>query len=102
MTFFRIQAKGSKIVSGKPVVLLQHGLLDSSDTWIVNDEDKAPAFLIANRGYDVWLGNNRGNVHSRKHVKLHPFFAPFWDFTLEDFAIYDLPAGFKYINDITK
>jgi hypothetical protein len=44
------------MVSGKKVVLLQHGLLDSSDTFIINDEDKAPAFLIANKGYDVWLG----------------------------------------------
>ena len=43
------------------------------------------------------LGNNRGNKHGRAHVKKNPFFWPFWDFTLEDFAIYDLPAGFKYI-----
>ena len=60
LTLFRIQAKYSKIKSGLQPVLLQHGLLDSSDTWIINDESKAPAFFLANRGYDVWLGNNRG------------------------------------------
>ena len=60
LTLFRIQAKYSKIKSGLPPILLQHGLLDSSDTWIINDESKAPAFFLANRGYDVWLGNNRG------------------------------------------
>ncbi|CAK72880.1 unnamed protein product (macronuclear) [Paramecium tetraurelia] len=97
LTYFRVQAKGTKMVSGKKVVLLQHGLLDSSDTFIINDEDKAPAFLIANKGYDVWLGNNRGNKHGRAHVKKNPFFWSFWDFTQKDFAIYDLPAGFKYI-----
>jgi len=72
----------------------------------VNDEDKAPAFILANRGYDVWLGNqilyhignNRGNKHSRKHIKLSPWFKNFWEFTLDDFAVYDLPAAFTYIN----
>ena len=49
----------------------------------------------------ISIGNNRGNKHGRKHVKKNPFFWAFWDFTLEDFAIYDLPAGFKYISNKT-
>jgi hypothetical protein len=69
---FRIQAKNSQIKQGLKPILLQHGLLDSSDTWLVNDEDKAPGFMIANKGYDVWMSNSRGNKHSRKHVKLNP------------------------------
>jgi lysosomal acid lipase/cholesteryl ester hydrolase len=47
-------------------------LLDSSDTWIINDEDKAPGFILANLDFDVWLGNSRGNKHSRKHIKYNP------------------------------
>jgi len=65
-------------------VFLQHGLVDSSDTWIINDEAKAPGFILANRGYDVWLGNNRGNKHSRKHVKYNPDKdKAFWEFTFQ-------------------
>lgn len=69
---FRIQRKGSQIKQGLKPIILQHGLLDCSDTWIINDEDKAPAFLLANRGYDIWLGNSRGNKHSRNHTKYNP------------------------------
>ena len=60
-----------------------HGLLGSSDSFIINDENKALAFVLANRGYDVWLGNNRGNKHSKRHIKYSTKDAAFWDFTLE-------------------
>jgi hypothetical protein len=33
---------------------------------------KAPAFVIAKSGYDVWLGNNRGNKYSRNHQSIDP------------------------------
>jgi gastric triacylglycerol lipase len=105
LTYFRIQAKNqTTFKTGLPVLWLQHGILDSSDTWIVNSEpeDLAPAFYFANKGYDIWLGNSRGNKHSRNHVFLNPDKDDaFWDFTWQDMADYDLPAGFKYITTYT-
>ncbi|EDV93986.1 GH25149 [Drosophila grimshawi] len=42
---------------GGPPVLLVHGLQDSSAAWLVNGPDKALAYLLSNRGYDVWMLN---------------------------------------------
>ena len=56
MEFFE-NFKRSLIGPKKPVIFLQHGLLASADSWIINEETVAPAFALANKGYDVWLGN---------------------------------------------
>ncbi len=50
-----------RIPSSKPgpksVVFLQHGLLDSATTFAVNFREQSLAFVLADSGYDVWLGN---------------------------------------------
>jgi lysosomal acid lipase/cholesteryl ester hydrolase len=37
LTVFRIQRKRSIIKEGLKPIFLQHGLLDCSDTWLIND-----------------------------------------------------------------
>lgn len=78
----------------KPPVLFQHGILDSANCWIMNYADVAPAFVAARAGYDVWLGNSRGNTFSRANTTLDPDKneKKFWDFSWFDMGTYDLPA----------
>jgi len=106
LTFFRIQAKNTQIKSGLPVVFVNHGLLDSCDSMVINEEEHAPALILANKGFDVWLGNNRGNKYSLDHsdrINFDPsdFNSGFWDFSWQEMADHDLPAGFEYIAEKT-
>jgi hypothetical protein len=70
LTYFRIQARNTSSFTARPVVFLQHGFLDSSDTFIVNSDpvENAPAFYFADKGFDVWLGNSRGKQNNKKKV----------------------------------
>jgi len=102
LTIFRIQAKNTTITSGKPVVLLWHGLLDSADNWVSNDEHIAPGFILANQGYDVWFGNSRGTKYSLGHRQFdYTNSQEFWDFSWMEMSEKDLPAAFEYIAERT-
>lgn len=70
----RIPPHGKKVDDEfeAPVVFLQHGIEDASVHWVINSADKAIAFLLSRAGYDVWLGNNRGNHDSQAHTTYSP------------------------------
>ena len=83
---------------------MQHGFGDSSDTFIVNTiNHNAPAFIAADAGYDVWIGNTRGNKYSQEHVKYNSKVdAEYWDHSFTDLYNYDIKAFFEYIKRIAK
>jgi pimeloyl-ACP methyl ester carboxylesterase len=88
---------GQSFSVGIPV-LLQHGLLDSADTFIVNSPDKAPGFALARQGFDVWMGNSRGNKYSRSHINYNPDTdSAYWDFSWQEMADFDVPAQVEYV-----
>ncbi|KOC67730.1 Lipase 3 [Habropoda laboriosa] len=86
----------------KPVVLLQHGLLDCSASWIFTGPQKSLAFILADWGYDVWTGNSRGSRYSRKHKYLATSNPDYWSFSWHEIGVYDLPAMIDYALNHTK
>jgi len=92
-----------RIPGDGPVIFCQHGLEDSSSTWVLAGPDHGgPGFRLAEQGYDVWLGNFRGNSYSRGHVSLNADTDnEYWQFTWDEMAKYDLPAQLNYVLEHT-
>uniref|UniRef100_A0A915PN98 Partial AB-hydrolase lipase domain-containing protein n=1 Tax=Setaria digitata TaxID=48799 RepID=A0A915PN98_9BILA len=94
-----------------PVIYLQHGLLGSSGDWVENLPNESfdfffkiilnvsliLSFILADAGFDVWLGNSRGNSYSIRHVNYSIDDELFWKFSWYEMAKYDLDATFDLI-----
>ncbi|CDW75296.1 lipase member k [Stylonychia lemnae] len=104
LTAFRIPGKlgEENKQRNKYPIFMQHGLIDMSGTWFFNKKEKSLAFQLSDQGYDVWMTNSRGTVPSNKHMKYTIKDHQFWDFTVHEMALYDVPANLKYILDKTK
>ncbi|XP_073821600.1 lipase 3-like [Musca autumnalis] len=81
----------------KPVVFLMHGMLSSSVDWVLMGPGKALGYILSDAGYDVWMGNARGNTYSKKHKVWPTYWQVFWDFTWHEIGIYDVPNMIDYI-----
>uniref|UniRef100_A0A182U574 Lipase n=1 Tax=Anopheles melas TaxID=34690 RepID=A0A182U574_9DIPT len=99
LTMFRIPGgPGNPAREGKNVAFIQHGLLCSSADWVILGPGKALAYMLVDAGYDVWLGNARGNTNSRRHIFHDPDArnTDFWDFSWHEIGYFDLPAMIDY------
>ncbi|XP_024883675.1 lipase 3-like isoform X1 [Temnothorax curvispinosus] len=86
----------------KEIIFMQHGLFASSDSWVLRGPGKDLVFLLADQGYDVWIGNVRGNSYCRSHVNMTIYDPKFWQYSFHEIGTKDLPAMFDYIFNYTK
>ncbi|KAL0130331.1 hypothetical protein PUN28_002165 [Cardiocondyla obscurior] len=86
----------------KEIVFLLHGMIASSDYWVLYDPSKCLACLLADQGYDVWVGNMRGNSYCRSHTNMTVYNPKFWQYSFHEVGTKDLPAMFNYILNCTK
>ncbi|XP_052740925.1 lipase 3-like [Bicyclus anynana] len=86
-----------KPIKNTSVVFLMHGILDCADSWLLQGPNKALAYTLVDKGYDVWMGNARGNKYSSTHAFLDTGATEYWKFSWEEIGFYDLPAMIDYV-----
>ena len=107
LTLYRIPGKladsasNSKSRAQKPGVLMLHSQDWDMTQWVTNDFDKANAFILAEAGYDVWMGNNRGSAYSRGHLNYTRDDFEFWQFYQEEMGTIDVPTFIDFITEKT-
>ncbi|KAH9530142.1 hypothetical protein DERF_003970 [Dermatophagoides farinae] len=112
-----------------PPVFLQHGFQTNGNQWLINrngyldtngdyyemdpdnndeliiDKNESTCsslgFVLANRGYDVWLGNYRGSIYSTNHTTLDIHSAEFWSFSIDNLVDEDLKSTIDYVRNMT-
>ncbi|XP_043653944.1 lipase 3 [Drosophila teissieri] len=103
LDMFRIPSSHNCKEDGvKPPVLLQHGLISVADCFLVTGPKSGLPFMLADRCYDVWLGNSRGVRYSNRHTKLKASQNAFWHFSWHEMGMEDLPAMIDYILSATQ
>jgi lysosomal acid lipase/cholesteryl ester hydrolase len=111
----------------KRPVVFNHGLMESGAIWLINSKGVKPEsksylceslpidsgmaknqsdflngpMLLSNYGYDVWLMSMRGTDFSLYHKKLDTSAPAFWDYSLDNFALGDIPAVINYVRRYT-
>lgn len=75
----------------KPPIFMLHGVQSTSGIFVGLGK-RSIAFQLHDAGYDVWLGNYRGTEYSEGHASLNVTEKDFWDHSVDDIALYDVPA----------
>lgn len=68
----------------------------------MNSKEESLGFLLANHGFDVWVGNVRGTRWSHGHISLSTKEGAFWDWSWQELVQYDLTDMINYVYSVTK
>ncbi|KAM3965933.1 lipase 1 [Aphomia sociella] len=96
----RAPRRSATNAKGKKAVIIVHGLLGSSLDFVIMGPDRSLAFILADAGYDVWLANLRGNLHTT-HQTLHRNNTEFWAYSFHEHGKLDAPALIDKVLDVT-
>ncbi|KAJ7561210.1 hypothetical protein O6H91_03G018900 [Diphasiastrum complanatum] len=89
------------LTSTRQPVFLLHGLLQGGEAWVLNSPEQSLGFILANVGYDVWIGNLRGTRWSSKHMSFTNEEKGYWNWSWDEHVAFDLPTMLKLVYETT-
>ncbi|XP_017784821.1 PREDICTED: lipase 3-like [Nicrophorus vespilloides] len=81
----------------RPPVFLMHGILCSSINFVFAGPNISISYQLADRGYDVWLGNSRSTSYSKKHILYDVKSFEFWNFSMDELGVNDLGTSIEFV-----
>uniref|UniRef100_A0A182TNL2 Lipase n=1 Tax=Anopheles melas TaxID=34690 RepID=A0A182TNL2_9DIPT len=93
LTVYRMLPKKSRL----GVVLMHHGIRQSSDMWMYLGPKRSLAYQLYEAGYDVWFSNSRASPESDGHERLDRDSDHYWDFSFHEIGTEDLAAVIDYV-----
>eukprot|EP01018_Ginkgo_biloba_P027217 Gb_28601 [translate_table: standard] len=101
----RISSGKFQTMSEKEPVFFYHGLMQGGETWVLNEPYESLAFMLADSGYDIWIGSTRSSTFSYGHKTYKRSdevdVAEFWEWNWDDLVAHDLPAMLHFVNNMT-
>ncbi|CAH0553309.1 unnamed protein product [Brassicogethes aeneus] len=102
LTTYRIPHGKNSTKIGTPILFVP-GTGGTAENFLILGNDSAIAYYLADKGYDIWLMNQRGTTHSRRHKTLNPATdTKYWDFDWHEVGVYDIPANVDHLLNVTK
>lgn len=100
LSMFRLtkDAAGGNLVDTRGPILLTSGLYSESIDWLSAPDPLLPntPVQLAQKGYDVWIGESRGARFSQGHATINTDTdigqAAYWDFSFPEIGREDFPA----------
>jgi pimeloyl-ACP methyl ester carboxylesterase len=102
INIMRMVPKVASTETRRPV-FVQHGVASNGLNWVAGSIETNPSITVAlaEAGYDVWIGNNRGNLWSLEHETLTWEDREYWNYGWAEMGLYDMPAAIHHIYDTT-
>ena len=70
--------------------------------WLSGYNEGTPlALQLADAGFDIWLGNNKGTEYSQTHNEYDAKEVDFWKFGWSEMGLYDVTSNVDYIKSKT-
>lgn len=94
LTLHRVRSKKREDFKG--TAFLMHGLFRNSADFLATGPSIALPYLLADNGYDIFIGNSRGSKYCQEHEKFSIKSSEFWNFSWHEIGYFDLPAMIEF------